>query len=54
MTAHNAPDAAAREAILKDIAGKLPVTPNARKRMIWAACFAIGVLSFAWLLFTRP
>ncbi|TMQ59574.1 MAG: hypothetical protein E6K72_01485 [Candidatus Eisenbacteria bacterium] len=54
MTAHPAEQAALREEILKDIAGKLPVIPNARKRMIWGACVAIGVLSFAFLLFSQP
>jgi len=54
MTPPHDPHAVAREEILKDIAGKLPVTPNARKRMIWAACFAIGAISFAYLLFTQP
>lgn len=42
------------EAILQDIAGKLPVHPNANKRRIWMVCFAIGLISFAWLLFTQP
>jgi hypothetical protein len=42
------------EAILRDIASKLPVKPNARKRQIWIACFAIGILSFAFLLFSNP
>lgn len=42
------------EAILHDLASKLPVRPNARKRQIWLACFAIGLLSFAFLLFTNP
>ncbi len=51
---HPAEQEALREEILKDIAGKLPVTPNARKRMIWAVCFVIGVVSFAWLLFSQP
>ena len=41
-------------AILEDIAGKLPVKPNARKRMIWMACMAIGVAAFAFLIFTEP
>jgi len=54
MSEHYTLGAGAREEILKDIADKLPVTPNARKRMIWGACFAIGVLTFAWLLFTQP
>lgn len=42
------------EAVLKDIAGKLPVRPNARKRQIWMACFLVGIVSFAFLLFTNP
>ncbi len=42
------------EAILRDIASKLPVTPNARKRRIWMACLAIGVAAFAYLLVTNP
>ena len=56
MSAHAAPlkTPAERDAILKDIAGKLPVRPNARKRMIWTACLVIGVVSFAWLLFSQP
>ncbi len=41
-------------AILQDIAGKLPVRPNARKRQIWMACFAVGIASFAWLLLKEP
>ncbi len=43
-----------RDAILADIASKLPVRPNARKRMIWMACMAIGLASFAFLLATQP
>ncbi len=42
------------EAILRDLAGKLPVRPNARKRQIWMACMAIGVVSFVWLYLTNP
>lgn len=42
------------DAILKDIAGKIPVKPNAQKRMIWVACMAIGAATFAWLLATEP
>jgi len=42
------------DAILKDIAGKLPVHPNAMKRRLWMACIAIGVVSFAYLWFTEP
>ncbi len=43
-----------QEAILQDIAGKLPVRPNARKRQIWMACMALGAAAFAYLLFTEP
>jgi hypothetical protein len=42
------------DALLKDLASKLPVTPNARKRQIWIVCIAIGLVSFAFLLFTNP
>src|SRR5205085_3771372 len=52
--AMSATHSADRDAILKDIAGKLPVKPNARKRMIWMVCMAVGLLSFAFLLFTQP
>jgi Ni/Fe-hydrogenase subunit HybB-like protein len=46
--------ATSREAILRDIAGKLPVKPNARKRVIWMACIAIGIASFALMLLSQP
>ena len=46
--------AGSADAILKDIAGKLPVRPNARKRMIWMACMAIGIAAFAFLLMSEP
>ena len=42
------------EAVLRDIASKLPVKPNARKRQIWMACMAIGVVAFAYLMLTNP
>ena len=48
-TPHGHPDS-----ILKDIAGKLPVRPNARKRMIWMACMAIGLIAFIFLLMSEP
>ena len=56
MSTHAAPlkTPAERDAMLKDIASKLPVRPNARKRMIWMACFAIGIIAFAFLFFTEP
>jgi len=46
--------AAERDAILRDLASKLPVRPNGNKRRIWIACLVIGVAAFAYLLFTEP
>ncbi|MGH7742180.1 MAG: hypothetical protein ACRENS_09170 [Candidatus Eiseniibacteriota bacterium] len=43
-----------RAEILKDIASKLAVTPNARRRQIWLLCVAVGMIAFAYLLFTQP
>jgi len=48
VTAHS------HDAILQDIASKLPVKPNARKRMIWIACMLIGAVAFTFLLVTEP
>lgn len=42
------------EDVLRDIAGKLPVRPNARKRRIWIACFVVGAASLAYLFATNP
>lgn len=42
------------DAILRDLASKLPVRPNARKRQIWMACLVIGVVSLAYLFLTQP
>jgi Ni/Fe-hydrogenase subunit HybB-like protein len=42
------------EAVLRDIAGKLPVKPNARKRQIWMLCLLVGAASFAFLMATNP
>jgi hypothetical protein len=42
------------DAILKDIADKLPVRPNARRRQIWIALMAIGAVALAYLLMTEP
>ena len=42
------------EDILRDLAGKLPGTPNGRQRVLWAVCFGIGIASFAYLLATNP
>jgi len=46
--------AAEREAVLKDIAGRLPVKPNPRRRRIWIGLMAVGIASFAWMLFHEP
>ena len=46
--------AAEREALLRDVASKIPARPSARKRMIWIACMIIGAASFAYLLATEP
>ncbi len=55
MSPSHAPvPAAERDAILKDIAGRLPVKPNPRRRRIWLALMVIGVATFAWLLFHEP
>lgn len=45
---------AAHDAILADIASRLPVTPNARKRQIWIACMVIGAISLGYLFMTQP
>ncbi|MBI1797016.1 MAG: hypothetical protein HY076_07900 [Candidatus Eisenbacteria bacterium] len=45
---------AEREAVLKDLAGKLRVRPNPARRRIWMVCMAIGLATFAWLLATEP
>jgi len=42
------------DATLRDIASKLPVTPNARKRLIWMACMAFGIAALAFLFFQEP
>lgn len=54
MTAHAAPSHGHPDSILKDIAGKLPVRPNARKRMIWMVCMGIGLIAFIFLLVSEP
>jgi hypothetical protein len=51
---HTPVPAAERDAILKDIAGRLPVKPNPRRRRIWIALMAIGLATFVWLLSTEP
>jgi hypothetical protein len=42
------------DAILKDIAGKLPGRPFPRTRSIWMALVALGAASFVFLLMTQP
>ena len=42
------------EAALRDIAGKLPVRPNARRRMLWIAFMVIGAAAFGYLYATSP
>ena len=54
MTTHDATVGINEESVLKDLASKLPTTPNARKRSIWIACFVIGAISFGYLLMTEP
>jgi hypothetical protein len=54
MTAHAASAPGNPESILKDIAGKLPVRPNAQKRMIWMVCMAVGLAAFVFLLVSEP
>ena len=39
--------------ILRDIAGKLPVTPSSR-RTLWIACVVVGLIAFVALLATNP
>jgi Ni/Fe-hydrogenase subunit HybB-like protein len=46
--------AAERDAILKDLAAKLPVRSTGSKRAIWIGCLVIGVAAFAYLIFTEP
>jgi len=43
-----------REATLRDLAGRLPVRPNPRQRMLWLVLMAVGGISFGWLLSTEP
>jgi Ni/Fe-hydrogenase subunit HybB-like protein len=50
--AHGAPHSP--DTVLRHIAERLPVRPNARKRMIWVACMAIGVMSLVYLFATQP
>lgn len=43
-----------RDEILRDIAARLPVRPNARRRQWWIACMVIGLGTFGLLLATQP
>ncbi len=42
------------EAVLRDIASRLPVKPNPQRRMLWIVLMAIGVLTFAYLMLHEP
>ena len=43
-----------RETILADIASRLPVTPDPRKRTVFMVLMALGVIAFGFLLVTNP
>ena len=42
------------EAVLRDIAGRLPGTPDPRKRQIFIALMVVGIAAFGFLLATNP
>ncbi len=42
------------EAVLRDIASKLPVKPSAQKRQIWIALIVVGLAAFGYLFMTNP
>ena len=42
------------EAVLRDIASKLPVQPSAQKRQIWIALIVVGLVAFGYLFLTNP
>jgi len=42
------------EAVLRDIAGRLPGTPDPKKRRIFIALMAIGLVAFGFLMVTNP
>ncbi len=46
--------AAERDALLRDVASKIPAKPSMLKRRAWIACMGIGIVSFAFLLATQP
>jgi hypothetical protein len=46
--------ATTHDAVLRDIAGRLPGTPDARKRNIFIGLIVIGLIAFGYLLATNP
>src|SRR5690349_2708940 len=42
------------EAVLRDIAGRLPGTPDPRKRQIFMVLIVVGLAAFGFLLATNP
>ncbi len=42
------------EAVLRDIAGRIPGTPDPKKRLIFIALMVVGIAAFAFLLATNP
>ena len=42
------------EAVLLDIAGRLPGTPDPKKRNIFIGLMVVGLLAFGFLLVTNP
>jgi hypothetical protein len=52
--AHTPLGAKERDELLRDLAGKLPERPNPKRRQLWMACMAIGLIGFVWLLSTQP
>ncbi len=43
-----------RDAVLKEIAARLPGRPDGRQRMLWMGCMAVGLFSFGFLLVHEP
>jgi hypothetical protein len=42
------------EAVLKNIAGRIPGRPDARVRALWLVFLGVGLLAFVFLLLTQP
>ena len=42
------------EAVLRDIAGRLPGTPDPAKRRVFMALMAVGLAAFVYLFVTNP